>query len=442
MKNKFPAGTGVMWKAKEKQLSVEQINGHVAKRNRLIVGRAPENTEMLFTAAELYGAMAQCSSRAKMDQHAARAQVQMCRHLIARHVDDKNDRFALLDTARTLKDYVGKAMTGLVGDGIAYLQMVRDGYRWVDHFENHAVHGKPPTTRSPDYVFSRTGDLFVALAESKATKGASRAAFTKTVRDGYHGQVEPYLGRKIGTWIASHGYAVGSWMKSVKKAEIFIDHTVSSGSSSGNGEDPSENSDPRSVRFGSYCGVLTLLFGPDIGEAARDRRWRPSEQTFTTVDWLDRTWIVGEDAEWETLVVTGEEHLIFKSGALRFVNGMALDMEVARRVFALIESSEGDLDLMGELPEFPADLIEAAKRSGGAIFPDGFAVLGREEDLSHFSRISVKPPAQAAPALVEIELPADALVAEGIRLMEARLPSSSNADVVEENQARLFLTHE
>ncbi|CAK11622.1 hypothetical protein GR247_34985 [Rhizobium leguminosarum] len=310
LKNKFPAGTGVMWKAKEKQLSVEQINGHVANRNRLIVGRAPENTEMLFTAAELYGAMAQCSSRAKMDQHAARAQVQMCRHLIARHVDDKNDRFALLDTARTLKDYVGKAMTGLVGDGIAYLQMVRDGYRWVDHFENHAVHGKPPTTRSPDYVFSRTGDLFVALAESKATKGASRAAFTKTVRDGYHGQVEPYLGRKIGTWIASHGYAVGSWMKSVKKAEIFIDHTVSSGSSSGNGEDPSENSDPRSVRFGSYCGVLTLLFGPDIGEAARDRRWRPSEQTFTTVDWLDRTWIVGEDAEWEPLVVTGEKHLI------------------------------------------------------------------------------------------------------------------------------------
>ncbi|TDK29819.1 hypothetical protein E2F50_21700 [Rhizobium deserti] len=89
----------------------------------MIVGRVPENTEMLFTPAELFGAMAQCSSRAKIDQRAARAQVQMCRHLISRHVDDKNDRFALLDTARTLKDYVGKAMTGLVGDGIAYLQM-------------------------------------------------------------------------------------------------------------------------------------------------------------------------------------------------------------------------------------------------------------------------------------------------------------------------------
>ncbi|MBO9136681.1 hypothetical protein J5289_27790 (plasmid) [Rhizobium sp. B230/85] len=428
-----------MWKAKEKQLSVEQITGHAAKRHRLIVGRAPENTEMLFTPAELYGAMAQCSSRAKMDQHAARAQVQMCRHLIARHVDDKNDRFALLDTARTLKDYVGKAMTGLVGDGIAYLQMVRDGYRWIDHFENHAIHGKPPTTRSPDYVFSRTGDLFVALTESKATKGASRAAFTKTVRDGYQEQVEPYLGRKIGTWIASHGYAVGSWMKSVKKAEIFIDHTVSSGSSSGNGDDPSEKSDPRSVRFGSYCGVLTLLFGPDIGEAARDRRWRPSEQTFTTVEWLNRTWIVGEDAEWEPLVVIGEEHLIFKSGPVRFVNGMALDMEVARRVFALIESSEGDLDLIGELPEFPADLVETAKRSGGAIFPDGFAVLGRDEDLSKFQRISVNPPAQSSAVLTEVEADMTAAITTASYRVESRLLTAGESS--ESNQEALALVY-
>jgi hypothetical protein len=84
---------------------------------------------------------------------------------------------------RNLKGYVGKTMTGLVGDGIAYLQMVRDGDRWVDHFENHGVYGKRPTTRSRDYVFSRSGNMFVALAESRATKGASRAAFTKTVRE-------------------------------------------------------------------------------------------------------------------------------------------------------------------------------------------------------------------------------------------------------------------
>lgn len=429
-----------MWKAKEKQIGVEHIKGHMPRRNRLIVGRAPENTEMLFTPAELFGAMAQCSSRAKMDQRAARAQVQMCRHLISRHVDDKNDRFALLDTARTLKDYVGKAMTGLVGDGIAYLQMVRDGYRWVDHFENHEVHGKRPTTRSPDYVFSRTQDMFVALAESKATKGASKAAFTKTVREGYKEQVEPYLGRRIGSWVASHGYAIGSWMKSVKRAEIFIDHTASQAPPSGNDDDPSERSDPRDVRFGSYCGVLTLLFGPEVGEAARDRSWRPSELSFTTVQWLGKRWIVGEDAEWEPLVVNAKEHLIFRSGPVRFVNGMALDLEIAQRVFAFIESSEGEIDLMAEFLEFPPDLVEAAKRSGGAIFPDGFAVLGRDEDLSLYSRILVKPPAQTEPALVESEV--DGVVAEGIPAIDARSYSTPHIKVVEEKQALLYLTRE
>ncbi|QXC52353.1 hypothetical protein KHC17_24415 (plasmid) [Agrobacterium salinitolerans] len=432
-----------MWRAKEKQIGVEQINGHVPRRNRLITGRAPENTEMLFTPAELFGAMAQCSSRAKMDQRAARAQVQMCRHLIARHVDDKNERFALLDTARTLKDYVGKTMTGLVGDGIAYLQMVRDGYRWVDHFENHEVHGKRPTSRSPDYVFSRSGDMFVALAESKATKGASRAAFTKTVREGYKEQVEPYLGRKIGSWVASHGYAVGSWMKSVRKAEIFIDHTANHEPPSGSrDEGPSERSDPKDVQFGSYCGVLTLLFGPEVGEAARHRTWRPSEQSFTTVEWLGRTWIVGEDAEWEPLVGTAEEHLIFRSGPVRFVNGMALDLQIAQRVFASIESGEGEVDLMAEFPLYPADLVEAAKRSGGAIFPDGFAVLGRDEDLSLYSRILVKPPAQEVPALVENKLEVDSVVSEGVPAIDARTYSTRNADVVEEKKARLYLTWE
>ncbi|TDK29820.1 hypothetical protein E2F50_21705 [Rhizobium deserti] len=176
-------------------------------------------------------------------------------------------------------------------------------------------------------------------------------------------------------------------MKSVKRAEIFIDHTASQASPSGNDDDTSERSDPRDVRFGSYCGVLTLLFGPEVGESARDGSWRPAEQSFTTVQWLGRTLIVGEDAEWEPLVVTAKEHLISRSGLVRFVNGMALDLEIAQRVFALIESSEGDIDLMAEFPEFPADLAEAARRSGGAIFPDGIAVLGRDEDLSLYSRI-------------------------------------------------------
>lgn len=122
------------------------------------------------------------------------------------------------------------------------------------------------------------------------------------------------------------------------------------------------------------------------------------------------------------------------------MNSVALDLEIAQRVFAFIESSESETALMAEFPDFPADLVEAAKRSGGAIFPDGFAILGRDTDLSLYSRILVKPPAQAEPALIESELEADGLVAEGIPVNEARLYANRHTKVVEEKQALLYLT--
>lgn len=141
-------------------------------------------------------------------------------------------------------------------------------------------------------------------------------------------------------------------------------------------------------------------------------------------------------------MITPPEHLIFRSGPVRIVNGMALDLGIAQRVFAFIESSERDMDLMEEIPDFPTDLVEAAKRSGGAIFPDGFAVLGRDEDLSHYSRVSVSPPAQTAPVLVEREPQGDGLAAEGIPVIEARPYASRHANLVEEKQALLYLTQE
>lgn len=380
-----------MWRAKRKLLSVKQVSAHRPTSSRLIMGREPGSMELSFTPAELYGAMAQCSSRRRMDQQAARAHVAFCRHLIARHVDEKGERFALLDSSRDLKDYVRKAMTGLVGDGIAYLHMARDGYRWVDHFESHVVHGKKPTARSPDFIFSRSNDFFVALAESKATKGTSKKAFNERVEDGYKNQVEPYLGRKIGSWIASHGFSVGSWMTPVKGAEIFVHHTDAADPTTVEGSAAEERSDPTGVRFGSYCGVLTLLFGPEVGEAARARAWRPSEQSFSTVVWLDRTWILGEEIAPESFVVGKDGKVAFKQTTFRWFNGLAIDLEIAKRVFAYIEAEAPEAHSLENLPEFGDDIVEAAKQAGGAIFPDGFAVLGNEKDLAEFRPGSVAP---------------------------------------------------
>ncbi|MGZ2454209.1 hypothetical protein ACVIRO_007026 [Rhizobium ruizarguesonis] len=137
-------------------------------------------------------------------------------------------------------------------------------------------------------------------------------------------------------------------------------------------------SDPAGVRFGSYCGVITLLFGPEIGEAARARLWSPSEQSFSTVEWLGRTWILGEEVDPEPIVTDGNGKVVFKGTWSRWFNGLALDLETAQRVFVYLEAEEPEGRMLENIPEFGPDLIEAAKESGGAIFPDGFAVLGRK----------------------------------------------------------------
>ncbi|AYG64334.1 hypothetical protein [Rhizobium jaguaris] len=368
------------WNAKRKEVKLSKLTGHASKSSRLIEGRVPSNTKVFFTPAELFGAMAQCSSRLALDQQATQAHVEACRLLIARHVEEDSDDFAFLESVRGLKDYLRKSMTALVGDGIAYLQMIADGYRWVDHFENYTVHGDVDTDRTPDFIFSRSSDDFVALAESKATKGSSKSAFDKTVREGYSGQVEPYLAIEIGSFIASHGFAIGSWMTSDKKAEVFIHHTqVAQPDCEGGGLDPDKQSDPSSIRFGNYCGVLTLLFGTGVGEAARARTWRPSEEVFVTVRWLKKTWIVGE------FLIERPEHgkddeLAFQRLPVPVLKRLALELETARKVFGYIEAEEAKSSLLENLPEFDEILRGAAKASGGAIFPDGFAVLGRGED--------------------------------------------------------------
>ena len=40
-------------------------------------------------------------------------------------------------------------LVGVVGAGVAYLQMIRDGYVWCDHFENQLLLQTAPTKRSP-----------------------------------------------------------------------------------------------------------------------------------------------------------------------------------------------------------------------------------------------------------------------------------------------------
>lgn len=48
-----------MWKTKQKQLGVEQINGHGPRPYKLIVNWTGENISISVTPCELFGAMVQ-----------------------------------------------------------------------------------------------------------------------------------------------------------------------------------------------------------------------------------------------------------------------------------------------------------------------------------------------------------------------------------------------
>lgn len=380
-------GDEVTWTTTGKELAVSKVTGHLDRRPSPVRGRAPAVERINFTPVELYGAMARCSHLHMVNADAVTAESETCRYLLSQYVDERQKHFAILKTADRLKDFSRTHLAGVVGAGIAYLQMIRDGYVWCDHFENLALGGSQPTKKSPDFVFSRREDETVALTESKSTRGSSRPQFDGTVRRGYLEQVSPYLGMAVGTAVASHGFAIGSWMTSSTSAEIFVHHTASSSGSAGSSGEGS--SDPTSVRRGNYLNAMSLLFGSDVAAAARSGRWTPVDAHFVTGRWLGREWLLGFAApnrlyEYDGVAVT----LLDRPASSRSFNGFALDWAIARRFLrSLLPFGTGPNPLI-ELPEIDARLIAEASRSEGAIFPDGFAVISNEADLEE---ISVRP---------------------------------------------------
>ncbi|NTG29981.1 hypothetical protein G6L08_22800 [Agrobacterium rhizogenes] len=377
------------WTTKRKSLQTSLVTAHADARPTPVRGRAPAVREITFTPSELFGAMARCSHLHVVDPTVVSHESEIYRNLVGQHVDEDKAPFAILATADRLKDYSARHMTGVVGDGLAYLQMVRDGYEWFDHFENLPITGSSGTTRSPDFVFSRRDDRTVALSESKATRGSSREKFNRTVSKAYSEQVSPYLGLKLGSSIVSHGFAIGSYMTSNVRAELLIHHTSSDGSEDSRDYD----GDPSSVRKGNYLNIISLLFGADASTLARSGSWSVRDRRLPTTRWLGRDWLIGYQNRYGAYLWPEEEFLYwFRRPYLppRFVGAsrFALDLEVAKAVFRALEQPEAAAGLLDNIPEMGSDLIEDARQSGGAVFPDGFAVLA---DDPHPENITIRP---------------------------------------------------
>lgn len=359
--------------------------------------------------------MARCSHLHVINPSAATPEAETCRHLLHQYVDDTGDDFAILNTADKLKDFSRTHLAGVVGAGISYLQMIRDGYTWFDHFENLALAESAPSSRSPDFVFSRSGDDTVAISESKATRGSSRKQFDGTVKRGYIEQVSPYLGMTIGSSVASHGFSIGSWMTSPTRAEILVHHTEPLPQSA---DRPGGRPDPIDVRRGNYLNILSLLLGPAVSSAAREGEWSARGSQFVTARWLGHDWLLGLSPlrhpfsiaeDWEPIWPVLGVGPSFLGGFSAF----ALELEIAKRVFRSLETPNGLPDLLLSLPVMEDRLIAEASNFDSAVFPDGFAVIGRDANLEN---VTVRTPLPQEPETAEAPQREEAAGDEGIVL--------------------------
>ncbi|MFW7355998.1 MAG: hypothetical protein ACODTL_08635 [Brucella sp.] len=377
-----------MWISKSKKLALRSVTPRKENPKKKLVGRAPDVTEIEFTPQELFGAMARCSHLHPVNPEIVTFESECSRHLVSMHVDNSAEDFFLLPSVKRLKDSSRSHFVGVVGDGIAYLQMIRDGYVWCDHFENLSPSSDPETRRRPDFVFNRPGGTDVALMESKATQGTHRSGFLGIVEKGYNDQVSPHLGTEIGGSFASHGFSIGSWMKSPSKAELHVSHTAVSA----NSETSDGPGDAGFVRLGNYQTVLSLMFGPRIAFAARAGRWLSSEVGLLTADWLDQKWLLGFPTPYlgPRFWAGPPAQDLADYGYLGWaswpqVNEFALELNVAEAVFKAFSIETIATDPLAFLEPMDANLIARAKENGGAVFPDGFAVLGTDKIKTHVS---------------------------------------------------------
>ncbi len=372
------------WLTKAKDLGISSTQGHTILQPGLL-DRAPAITAINFTPLELYGAMARCHYTHLLNPHAVSWEVKHMASLLEQHVDDTSHPFDLLASADTMKDFVQTYFIGTVAAGIAYLVMINDGYVWSDHWENLVP--KPPgrTRKAPDFVFASPMHG-TALMESKGTRSAMASAFNTTVSDGYDHQVEPHLGRAIGGSTATHGYAIGSHLVSTTQASLNIHHTRVPASVGGGG---AAAGSPTSIQRHSYATAFSLAHGPDLGRQIRTGEAR-EPQGFVRYWWAGRSWVssarpgpvreilrdVGQT--WFSGGPEPEQPVSFAIQEDRAVAALRRFLPPAReadaRVYRIPFDEAGDsLGFKRGIERIAAERGEGAE---GAIFPDGFAVIG------------------------------------------------------------------
>lgn len=361
------------WSTISKDLGVTKKVAHTAKTSGL-TGRAPGISTITFSPLTLFGATARCSHLHVINPHVLSQEAVIVKSLVENYVDDVSTDFAILSGIDDCKDFMRSYFAGTVASGLSYLAMINDGYTWTDHFEN-LTGGATGVRTSPDFVFAGYG-TGAALVESKGSRGNS-TNFDKTVSDGYTRQVEPHLGSTIGGVNATHGYCVGSYMKSTTKAELRIHHTavpVASGGGGGGGGGAAAVQSVATVQRGNYANALIDAHSVGVGQSVR-RGSDIKEIDFFEFRWLGEDWITGHLGLFNREIHTW-------SSAPDARGFFALRKSVAIAVFDAYIGAEKSPALWFDQPEEKDKDFRLAEDDEGTVFPDGLAFISEQAELA------------------------------------------------------------
>jgi len=372
------------WTSKSKDISITSTTDHPSRKAG-VVARPPGVSTISFTPAEFFGAAARCCHLHTINPALVTPESAMIRALVEQHVDDNKNAFAVESSVDNFKDYVKSYFAGTIASGLAYLAMIKDGYTWSDHFENIGG-GDPKVKRKPDFVFARHAQPDVALVESKGTRSDTSTGFDSTVNDGYVGQVDPHLGYTVGTSTASHGYCIGSYLKSSTKGELNVHYTdvVAATSAGAPGGGPGTNA---AVQLNNYATVFRLAHSESLARQIRGGRIEDETIPFSSFEWLGRKWItaptagLGLDDLSMIFAVMGSRGWLLDGvpttgGAPRF----AVDSSYATTIFRALSDAPMSHELGFNLAPYSHELrFNADRQTNGsaAIFPDGLAVFLR-----------------------------------------------------------------
>lgn len=366
-----------MWVSRQKEIYTTRLTGHI-NRNPHLVGRAPARLHFDFKPLELYGATARCSFLSFVNPLIVTPESEMIAKLLEQHVDDISRNFFILPSANSLKDFIKSYFSGSVATGLAYLAMENEGYYWGDHFENLGG-GNPTHRRKPDFVFSgvATG---IALMESKGSRSLSRPKLNETTEGGYKEQVEPHLGHLVGGSVATHGYAIGSWLTSKRKAELIIHHTEV--------PKPPTSSPSTSIislatiQRNNFSTALSLVHSPQLGEDIRHGTNLCPGINFLRIRWQNYYWLMYVDLNIARFMNIERLFLRIKnrkSFIMQYSNYFfALEERIATKVFNNFlgkESSVTEFDIINPIDEELKLRVRGDSDSGGVVFSDGLAFI-------------------------------------------------------------------